>query len=94
MENSPPGIQAMPSGAGVEGGVGLGWVGRNSPFNLGVEAVGWPACKNQPVPSKETNTVRINKEVSPDLYRNLIGKKMNGCFRGVCIAVFEYSVRS
>ena len=38
MENSPPGIQAMPSGAGPGGRAGLGLVGRKPAAAAGEES--------------------------------------------------------
>ncbi|MBV8841803.1 MAG: hypothetical protein JO307_03230 [Bryobacterales bacterium] len=41
MENSPPGIQTIPAGAGLEGDFVLGMVDANS-SDLDPKAVGWP----------------------------------------------------
>ena len=59
MENSPPGIQTMPSGAGPGGGVVFATVGWKEADVMDAGSGCWAASRAQPNPPVMSSTVSI-----------------------------------
>ena len=61
MENSPPGIQTMPSGVGPGGGMLFATVGWNEADDIGAVAECWAAASVQPHPPVTKSTAKMTQ---------------------------------